>query len=193
MAIDNSISPTLTLAQLYEAQKLYMDAFVIYSKLYNNNPTDDLKEKIHAVEVKMFQDDNIEYNNIVNIIFEQTEKEKFRILPDQNYQNIKNSTKNKDFDPIEFIEEEIPENEQEYSEMEEIEIEYPGYPNEQLNSSPSSESFIPSPPKTSPQNHKSLDYTITEFAQIAVNLVGKNKKISDLTIADLKLIFKQIF
>ena len=194
MAIDNSIAPTLTLAQLYEAQKLYFDAFVIYTKLYQANPTEDLKDKIHAVEAKMFQDENSEYNNIINIIFGQAEKEKFKILPDQNYQNIKKSTKTDDFDPIEFIEEEIPENEQDYSEMEEIEIEYTGFPNEKAVSIAPPEPFIPLP-KKEPIHHQNdaMNYTITEFAQIIVNMIGKNKKISDLTLAELKQIFNKIF
>ena len=116
----------MTLAQLYEAQKQYFDAFTLYSILYKTNPNDDVLARKQSIEKKIFTDQSLEYNNIINKIFTAEDKEKFRLLPDTNYQSLQDAMEQAHFEPIVFQDEEFDEPPEEEIEKEEVEDAYFG-------------------------------------------------------------------
>ena len=124
MAIEKKITPTMTLAHLYEAQKQYFDAFTLYNILYKNNPNDEVLEKLKAVEKKIFSDLSLEYNKVINQIFSEEDKEKFRLLPDMNFQNFKEAMEKDNFEPVVFQTEEFEEPNEEEMELEIMEEDY---------------------------------------------------------------------
>ena len=202
---NNAISPTLTLAQLYDAQKLFNDAYIVYKQLYQANPTEDLHEKLKSAEGKMFSDPSLEYNDIIKSIFNEKEREQFRILPDKNFQNIKKSSTNQVFETIEFSNQELPEDEQETSEIEEIEIEYDIDTDEiippaeldaliKYSTSPPIQKAASSVPNTPPASSSlnQSNNSFLEFIQLAVSVVGENKKVSDITLGELSMILEKL-
>ena len=196
MSTDKKITPTLTLAQIYDAQKQYFDAFTIYNKLYQSNPSDDLKERMEATEKKIFTDMSFVYNETLNKIFTEEDRAKFKILPDENHQNLLESLQNADTEETEFAAEDFEENENDMSDAEEIEEVYPDLPNYQeelnnLTSIPSQYTFD----ETLIKDNKTADLTnltITELAQHIIKKIRTDKKLSDLTLKEIKEI-KKIF
>jgi len=199
MTTDKKITPTLTLAQIYDAQKQYFDAFTIYNKLYQSNPSEDLKERMEATEKKIFTDMSFVYNETLNMIFTEEDRAKFKILPDENHQNLLESLQNADTEETEeteFAAEDFEENENDMSDAEEIEEVYPDLPNYQeelnnLTSIPSQYTFD----ETLIKDNKTADLTnltITELAQHIIKKIRTDKKLSDLTLKEIKEI-KKIF
>jgi len=189
MVQDNKITPTLTLAQLYDAQKQYFDAFIIYNKLYQASPNEDLKDRRDAVEKKIFADMSLKYNDTTNIIFSAEDKEKFKIIPEQNHISFKQAMSEERLETTEFIEEEFEEDEYNLDTAEEIEMEYPDAP--ALPEIPKIEAgkVTYRPPS---DDSEIINLTISELSQYIIKKVSKDKKLSDLTLKEIKEI-KSLF
>ena len=82
---------TVTLAELYENQNQYIDALVIYKNLYKENPTEELQIKINEMKDKIFNENTLEYSEIINKIFTAEEKRIFHILPHEQYKTYTES------------------------------------------------------------------------------------------------------
>lgn len=76
---------TITLAELYEKQNQFMDALVIYLKLYQANPSEKLKQRIINLKDKVFFENEAEYTSTIKMIFSQEDRKKFQILPHKQY------------------------------------------------------------------------------------------------------------
>jgi hypothetical protein len=118
------ITPTLTLAQLYESQKQYFDAFTVYSKLFSTNPTEEIKDRMETLESKIFSDNSMQYNDLISQIFSEEDKKKLKLLPEEQYNSYKKRMESVDEEAIEFIPDDFEENENDMSEAEEIEVKY---------------------------------------------------------------------
>lgn len=77
--------PTLTLAQLFEAQNQLIDAYVIYSHVYKHTPSDQLQQKINQLEETIFEKAASSYDQMTSLLFTDEEKRAFRILPTEAY------------------------------------------------------------------------------------------------------------
>jgi hypothetical protein len=200
MATNGKIPPTITLAQLYEAQQQFFDAFLIYKKIYEQNPSEEIQERMTRSQNRIFMDSNIVYNNVINKIFTQEDKELFRILPEDNYNDYQGKKNESDQD-IDFVEEEFEEDEYDMSEAEEIEQIYnpadlppfEDFTSEMENPEQSNEDFsfeLPTSPVT--LNASLNNLSLSEFSTLILQQLGPNKKVKDLTISDLLHIFSLI-
>ncbi len=81
----DKVTPTITLAELYENQNQYIDALVIYKNLYKENPTEKLQNKIDELKDKIFKENTLEYSTLIDKIFTEEEKRIFHILPHEQY------------------------------------------------------------------------------------------------------------
>ena len=84
-------TPTITLAELYENQNQHIDALVIYKNLCKENPTEELQSKINELKDKIFNENTLEYSDIINKIFTAEEKRIFHILPHEQYKTYTES------------------------------------------------------------------------------------------------------
>lgn len=75
------IIPTLTLAELYETQNQLLDALVIYQKLQNRDPNNDLRDKIAALKEKIYSELGTEFNPVIDQVFSEEDKRRFNLLP----------------------------------------------------------------------------------------------------------------
>jgi len=205
MTLEKKITPTMTLAQLYEAQKQYFDAFTLYNMLYRANPNEEILSRMKTIEKKIFSDMSLEYNKITEQIFTETDKEKFRLIPEANFQNFKMAMDKENFEPIVFQTEEFEEPAEEDFEAEPIEEEYivTKSKTEKLDDQILSD-IIETPTIKNDRNTKKtgskssakkketdlLNMTITEFSTHLINLLKKDKKISELTLKEIKKIKK---
>jgi len=92
--MNGNFKPTVTLADLYESQNQFLDAYVIYKYIYSMHPETHIKEKLYSLEKKIFEEYEKEYDPIIKKIFSKEEIEKFKILPTQQfsqYQEIESS------------------------------------------------------------------------------------------------------
>jgi hypothetical protein len=124
MTEENNITPTLTLAQLYEAQKQFFDVYAIYKKLYEINSSEDVKTKLENIENKIFNDPNVEYNNLISQIFSVDERKLFRIITGKYYEEYEESMKPENREPIEFLKNEFIEDENDLTDAEVITDEF---------------------------------------------------------------------
>ncbi|HCX72625.1 MAG TPA: hypothetical protein DHM37_02820 [Candidatus Cloacimonas sp.] len=76
---------TITLAELYEKQNQFMDALVIYLKLYQQTPSEKLKQRIINLKEKVFTENEDEYTSTIKMIFSKEDRKKFQILPHNQY------------------------------------------------------------------------------------------------------------
>lgn len=119
--MSDKVTPTITLAKLYENQNQNIDALVIYKNLYNENPTDELKTKIDELKDIIFKENTLEYSAITDKLFSEEEKRLFHILPHEQYQTYQESQS--DLKNDETYPEELTGNKKEDVETEEIETE----------------------------------------------------------------------
>jgi hypothetical protein len=197
---NNKIPPTITLAQLYEAQQQYFDAYMIYKKIYENNADESILERMEKSKSKIFIDPNMQYHAIIESIFTPEDKALFKILPDENYLDYQKSLKD-EVEETEFVEEEFEEDEYDMSEAEEIEEIY------NPTDLPPFEEFTTGLPETddSVENHfsdlsvldsinesKSNALSISDFCMYLNKTFGSDKKVADLTLSDLLKIFDKI-
>jgi hypothetical protein len=80
----DEITPTLTLAKLYEAQNELVDAVNIYTRLNKELQSDDLRDKIEELTDTIFKHINREYRADIFKIFSKKELRYFRIIPGSN-------------------------------------------------------------------------------------------------------------
>ncbi len=92
--MDDKAAPTITLAELYENQNQHIDALVIYKNLFKENPTNELKNKIEELKIKIFQNNTMEYSSIIDKIFSEEEKRNFHILPHEQFKTYIDSQVN---------------------------------------------------------------------------------------------------
>ena len=83
--MNGNFKPTVTLADLYESQNQFLDAYVIYKYIYSMQPETHIKEKLDSIEKKIFEEYNKEYNPTIKKIFSKDEIEKFKIFPAQHF------------------------------------------------------------------------------------------------------------
>ena len=192
--MEKKITPTLTLAQLYEAQKQYFDAFTIYNILYQSNPSEEILNKKNSVEKRIFNDSNLEYNKIIDLIFTLKDKENFKILPSSKFSNFKEAMENDNYEIIVFEPDEFVEQPEEDYETEEISDEY-----KTSNLMASEEHHLElehhvaktrlhrTHEKNKTTDEKNLmNLTISEFSDYLIKKLNKDKKISELTLKEIK-------
>ncbi len=190
----NKIAPTLTLAQLYEAQQQYFDAFMIYRKLYETNQNDEILSRLDRSKTKIFTDTNVIYHDLINKIFSFQDREMFRILPQKNYDNLL-----VDSEPVEepiFEDVEFEEDEYDMSEAEDLEQIY------SPSNLPDFDEFQSEMEKQKEYISNNFDFTdnplsknvlmVSELSDFIVRQLGKDKSISDLTFSELILIYELI-
>ncbi len=90
--MEKKIEPTITLANLYEVQKQYIDALQIYKKIANQKPSNELENKIDKLNQKVFSEKN-KYHKLINNLFSTEDKMKFGILTSKQYQDFQKSHK----------------------------------------------------------------------------------------------------
>ena len=188
---EKKITPTLTLAQLYDAQKQYFDAFTIYNQLYQLNPNEDLKARLDSAEKKIFSDTNLLYNDIINKIFTDEDKVKFKILPNENYENFRQIMLDFDNNEVVFQEEDFEENEYDMSDAEEIEEEFIFNDEDNDEKDP----IIKPNEQVSDANQLSIEYdimnlSISQLSDFIIQKLKKDKKISEITLKEYKLLKK---
>lgn len=103
--MSDQLNPTITLAELYENQDQFLDALMVYQKLLHRKPSAELEEKIHDLKKKIFADEDMQYNPVIEQVFSQEERLKFNILPHSYYQKFKTSLKQPKLDSMDDIEE----------------------------------------------------------------------------------------
>ena len=81
--MENNITPTITLAKLYESQNQLIDAIQIYTKLLELNPSDEIKTKVESLSNKIYTRIVKDYNRQINTIFSKFELKYFKILPNK--------------------------------------------------------------------------------------------------------------
>ncbi|KQC08174.1 MAG: hypothetical protein APR54_04930 [Candidatus Cloacimonas sp. SDB] len=80
----DEITPTLTLAKLYETQNELIDAVNIYFKLNKNQNSEELENKIQQLTDIIFKNINRNYNTTISQIFSKDELRYFKIIPGSN-------------------------------------------------------------------------------------------------------------
>jgi hypothetical protein len=106
MLSEKNITPTLTLAKLYEAQKQYFDVYTIYKKLYQISPTEDIKERMENIQGKIFVEKNLIYHELISKILTPEDRATFKILPSQSYQSLVDAMNTDYQQSPEYVEEE---------------------------------------------------------------------------------------
>ncbi len=195
---NNKIPPTITLAQLYEAQQQYFDAYLIYKKIYETNEDESILERIEKSKSKIFIDPNMHYHSLIDNLFSTDEKAAFKILPNENYLNYQKSLIN-EIEETEFIEDDFDEDEEDMTDAEEIEeiynpVDLP--PFEEFTSGISDmDSLLQNhfsetemPEKVTPVNILS----ISDFCLYLTKTFGSDKKITDLSLGDVFMILEKI-
>lgn len=197
MTTKSKIPPTITLAQLYEAQQQFFDAYLIYKKILENNPDEEIEERMIQAKKRIFIDSNLHYQEITNLIFNKEDKEYFQIIPDENYQNFVNA-QNEGVDEPEFIAEDFEEDENDMSDAEELEEIYnpsnlppfEDFTSDQntedttLNFSQENPFQDPVPPQAKLKSLNS-SMTVSDLSHFMLEALDPNKKITDLTLADI--------
>ncbi|HPY95577.1 MAG TPA: hypothetical protein PL063_00030 [Candidatus Cloacimonadota bacterium] len=196
---NNKIAPTITLAQLYEAQQQYFDAYLTYKKIYDNNNDELIFEKMNTAERKIFEEPTLKYHHLVQGIFSANDLSLFKILPKELYENYQKSLADI-IEEVEFIEEEFEENENDMTEAEEIELVYePEGPIETI-------AEIPTKDISTPIFKESIDmFNINSIAKInkspmsvadlcsfLTDFLGSDKRVSDISIAELFYIIDKV-
>lgn len=77
--------PTITLARLYEAQDLLLDAYVVYRFVQKQQPSEEVDQTIARLENLIFEHTHHRYDQITSLLFGDDEKRIFRILPADDY------------------------------------------------------------------------------------------------------------
>ncbi|MBN1326841.1 MAG: hypothetical protein JW996_02695 [Candidatus Cloacimonetes bacterium] len=83
--MDSNITPTYTLAQLFETQNQLIDALIIYQKLNKLDSSLENEKKIEELIEKIFSNIKEEYNPVIDLVFTAEEKRHFRILPHSEF------------------------------------------------------------------------------------------------------------
>ncbi|MBN1948234.1 MAG: hypothetical protein JW784_00680 [Candidatus Cloacimonetes bacterium] len=83
----NKVTPTLTLARLFEAQHQLVDALAIYNELAKIKKNQEIENKITELTERIFGQTDSGYNELINQIFSARELKYFRILPDSVLSN----------------------------------------------------------------------------------------------------------
>lgn len=89
-----SITPTLTLASIYEQQGQSLDALAVLEAIYRLNPTTELAERIELLGRKILRDNNYPYDPLIAQIFTTRERDYFKIVPHESYVNWQKAVAN---------------------------------------------------------------------------------------------------
>ena len=83
-----SISLTATIAELYEAQKHYFAAFVVYWFLFQKEKREEYRDKLTEIRDKIFETGDLRYDPTIKEIFSPEELRRFGILPKHDYEEF---------------------------------------------------------------------------------------------------------
>ncbi len=93
---------TRTLAKLYEKQEMYMEAYIIYKKIFLDTKSEGIKKKITELGEKII--DESQYSQITLNIFDKKELAEYSIFPEKQYKKIikviDEMTKQKNYEEI---------------------------------------------------------------------------------------------
>ena len=93
---------TQTLAKLYEKQEMYMEAYIIYKKIFLDTKSEEIKKKITELGEKII--DESQYSQITLNIFDKKELAEYSIFPEKQYKKIikviDEMTKQKNYEEI---------------------------------------------------------------------------------------------
>lgn len=85
----SSVSPTITLAELYESQKHYLAAYAIYRYLSLKNRNHDFSDKIQTLKAKAFTDEEkTDHPELLESVFDEQDYAELGILAPQKYFSI---------------------------------------------------------------------------------------------------------
>lgn len=196
---NNKIAPTITLAQLYEAQQQYFDAYLTYKKIYDNNNDELIFEKMNTAERKIFEEPTLKYHHLVQGIFSANDLSLFKILPKELYENYQKSLADI-IEEVEFIEEEFEENENDMTEAEEIELVYePEGPIETIVEAPAKDINTPIFKESIDMfNINSIakinksPMSVADLCSFLTDFLGSDKRVSDISIAELFYIIDKV-
>ncbi len=163
-----SLAPTMTLAQLYESQNQLFDALAVYSRLLTERNDPDIRERLEAVQQRILGDDKLHYDPRLTRLFDEEERKRLKILPQDRYEKLLSSMQ------------------QQEEEQEELSVE-------------ADEELAPEPRKTYLEgsyeeempvsNGDWLEMTVGEVADMAVELLGGNTRMRDVTLGELIRVF----
>lgn len=81
------ISLTATLAELYEAQKHYYAAYIVYWYLYLTQQKEEFSEKLNDIKKTIFASNDTSYDSLIGDIFSDEEIQELGILPKTMYKD----------------------------------------------------------------------------------------------------------
>ena len=82
------ISPTVTLAELYESQRLYFAAYAVYWHLHQDKRAGDLQPKLDEVLMKIYAQESLKFDPALKEVFSDSQIKKLRILPESVYSDF---------------------------------------------------------------------------------------------------------
>ena len=92
----SNIAPTLTMAQLYEAQEQYFNALKIYKELQDQDYSEEIEDKITSLNEKINKQNKKKLDETIIQIFSEAEIEKFNILASDLYQQFEKTRRDSD-------------------------------------------------------------------------------------------------
>lgn len=113
--MEEEIIPTVTLAELYEAQHELVDAVNVYNRIKQKHKAPEIEAKIEALTDIIFANITHDYADKISLIFNKEELRYFRIIPGQTVQiaGMNNSNQDARLDIATEIEKRTPINEPE--------------------------------------------------------------------------------
>lgn len=82
------ISLTASIAELYEAQKHYFAAFIVYWFLFETGRRDEYKNKLDEMKYKIYESTELDFDPVINDIFSHEEIRYLGILPENHYREF---------------------------------------------------------------------------------------------------------
>ncbi len=179
MAPSKSLAPTMTLAQLYESQNQLFDALAVYARLYNERGDEDIQERLEAVQERILSDDKLHYDPRIAALFTADERKRLKILPQDRYEKLQESMQQQEEDEddlnVESDEELAPEPRKSILEG--------SYDDDE------SVSALKSKPLTAIPSTDWLSMNVGELSARAIEILGKNKSLQDITLGELIRVF----
>jgi hypothetical protein len=80
--------PTITLAELYETQKLYFAAYAVYSYIALYQQSDEAKRKQEELLHKLYSQEMMKSSPLMKTLFSESQLKELRIIPDSMYKQF---------------------------------------------------------------------------------------------------------
>jgi hypothetical protein len=83
-----SISLTATIAELYETQKHYYAAYIVYWFLYQTEKREEYRTKLDEIREKIYKDNELNFDPLISELFSEKEVQDLGILPKSLYKQF---------------------------------------------------------------------------------------------------------